>query len=309
MRIQFSSNSKYVNFAINEKKDQRTNGTFEQFTAKKERGITFVTFKKPLYVDYLYLSIFLGQDSKDKKLNNYVFKYMNAKQIEGFTEYKMKDNNPNIEMHKENNNLIVKFSQIDYKTNTQTDISILYTVKIVTNQDSVTDENANVIAITQSNITDKIIKHDDDSNQKQVTLTNVPDDIKYVQVIATITQGSIIEYVAYQAVNSTGGAIIDPNPVEVIIPPPTTDTPTTDTPTTDHPSDEPKNENAVLYVIIGVSAFLLVVVVVLIIVIVRYNSKNKDLLSQVNKISFVQSGATENKDDANLLLDNQNELD
>ena len=50
-------------------------------------------------------------------------------------------------------------------------------------------------------------------------------------------------------------------------------------------------------------------VIVLIIVIVRYNSKNKDLLSQVNKISFVQSEATENKDDANLLLDNQNELD
>jgi len=306
MRIQFSSNSKYVNFAINAKKDQRENGTFTGFTAKKDRGITFVTFEKPKNVDYLYLSVFLGQNSDNQKLNNYVFKYMNALKIEGFTEYTMKDNNPNIEIQKDNNNLNVKFSQIDYKSDDKTDISILYTVKIVTNQDSVTDENANVIAITQSNINDKIVKHDESSNQKQVTLTNVPNDIKYVQVIATITQGSIIEYVAYQAVNSTGGAIIDPNPVEVIMPPNPTDTPSTDPKTTDGTTSK---DNAGLYVIIGVSAFLLVVVVVLIIVIVRYNSKNKDLLSQVNKISFVQSGATENKDDANLLLDNQNELD
>lgn len=67
-------------------------------------------------------------------------------------------------------------------------------------------------------------------------------------------------------------------------------------------------EKTGLYVIIGVSCFLLVVVVALVIVIVMYNSKNKDLLTQVNKISFVQSGASA-KDDANLLLDNQNELE
>ena len=53
---------------------------------------------------------------------------------------------------------------------------------------------------------------------------------------------------------------------------------------------------------------MFVIVIVLVVAIVMYNSKNKDLLNQVNKISFVQSGAG-GKDDGNLLLDNQNELD
>ena len=319
MRIQFSCNSKYVNFAINKQKDKRENETFTEFTAIKERGIVFVTFKKPVNVDYLYLIVFLGQDSGNEKLNNYVFKYINADSIDGFFEYKIVNDNPQIEIQKNNNNLIVKFYPIYYKEsdksdkNTQTDTTISYTIKIVTTSDSVNNENANVIAITQSNINDKYIDSDYTLTQKQETLTNVPNDIKYVQIIATITQGSIIEYVAYQAVNSTGGSIVDPDPVEVIIPIKPTDTPTdtTEDPQTPKSSDESKKDdnNTGLYVIIGVSSFLLVVVVVLIIVIVRYNSKNKDLLSQVNKISFVQSEAAENKDDANLLLDNQNELD
>ena len=39
-----------------------------------------------------------------------------------------------------------------------------------------------------------------------------------------------------------------------------------------------------------------------------YNAKNKNLMDQVSKISFVKSGAKP-KEDVNLLLDNQNELE
>ena len=122
--------------------------------------------------------------------------------------------------------------------------------------------------------------------------------------MAALTRGSLIEYVTYQAVDSSGN-VIDPesNP-EPGIDPDITDAPKkTDKP----PEPENKNKKALIAIIV-VSCFLFVVVVVLIVVIVMYNSKNKDLLTQVNKISFVQSGASA-KDDANLLLDNQNELD
>ena len=59
-----------------------------------------------------------------------------------------------------------------------------------------------------------------------------------------------------------------------------------------------------LYVSIGVGSFLLVVAVVLVIFIFVYNKRNKELVDQVNKISFVESGAKERGDDGNLLLDN-----
>ena len=62
-----------------------------------------------------------------------------------------------------------------------------------------------------------------------------------------------------------------------------------------------------LIIVIIISCVLLVIVIVLVIVILTFNSKNKDLMDQVNKISFVQSGAKP-KEDTNLLLDNENEL-
>ena len=47
--------------------------------------------------------------------------------------------------------------------------------------------------------------------------------------------------------------------------------------------------------------------VVLIIIIVMYNLKTKDLLKQVNKISFADDPNKKNKSE-NLLLDEQNEM-
>ncbi|MBR3617360.1 MAG: hypothetical protein IKN46_01655, partial [Acholeplasmatales bacterium] len=224
MRIQFSCNSKYVNFAINVNKYQRVNSTFEEFTAKKERGIIFVTFKKPEYIDYIYLCVFLGQepDHDIDKLNNYVFKYMNAISPDGFFEYKILYNDPSITLTSSNNNLKIGFNPIAHNYNdsgtSYIDTSIIYTAEIVTNQGSVNDENANIISIIESNLMAKQIKHD---NLEKVEIDfNLDDakDIKYIQVIATITQGSIIEYVAYQAVDGQGKAIEDPAPVEVIEP-------------------------------------------------------------------------------------------
>ena len=59
---------------------------------------------------------------------------------------------------------------------------------------------------------------------------------------------------------------------------------------------------------IAVGGTLLVIAIVLVIFIFIYKKRNKDLVDQVNKISFVQSGADtkekdKNKDDGNLLLD------
>ena len=74
--------------------------------------------------------------------------------------------------------------------------------------------------------------------------------------------------------------------------------------------DEPEKEkdNTLLYVSIAVGGTLFVVALILVVFIFIYKKKNKDLVEQVNKISFVQSGAEtkekeKGKDDGNLLLD------
>ena len=74
--------------------------------------------------------------------------------------------------------------------------------------------------------------------------------------------------------------------------------------------DEPEKEknNTLLYVSIAVGGTLFVVALILVVFIFIYKKKNKDLVEQVNKISFVRSGAEtkekeKGKDDGNLLLD------
>ena len=296
IRVQFSANSDYVNFSLSKEKGSKTNG-FSNIDQSVGRGIKFATLERTTNLEYFYLNVFWNGTQTDTKLGNYVFKYINSNNRDGFFEFKILGNNDTIELEKDSDSsqkLKVKFYPIDFTYDPSSDIdtNIIYTIKYVKKEELVPNENVNTIAMTESKGIAKIFKHVD-SNQIETELTDVSGDIGYVQVIATITQGSIIEYVAYSSTNKV-----------------TIKQKSNDENKPESTDGEKNGDNAGLYVIIGVSAFLLVVVVVLIIVIVRYNSKNKDLLSQVNKISFVQSGATENnKDDANLLLDNQNELD
>ena len=254
------------------------------------------TFLKPKDVDYLYLNIFLGQDSKDEALNNYVFKYINANKSEDFHEYKIENDDPKIAVtSSDNNKYKVSFNPIKGNNN----MEIEYLAKFAF-ESGIKDENANMISITESNSAAQLCTLDENSNKVICEILGVSGTIKYIQAIAKIKEGSIIEYVAYQGTDIKGNDVIDPKPVEIIDPNPEP-----------NPTDNSKSKNdekTGIYVIIGVSAFLVIVVIILVIVIVMYNSKNKDLLDQVNKISFIQSGAT-GKDDTNLLLDNQNELD
>ena len=322
VRVQFSGNSEYVDFTISQEKGVKNNATFNDTTIKRQRGITFVTFKRPEDAEFLYLNVFLNDSLGHKKLNNYVFKYINALEKESFKEFKIMYNNPRINVQNINGTIKVLFSPIDYVPNPEEkiDTTILYSVKLAANNTYVQGERTDLIAITESPSVAKQYKHISTDNRTVEIISDIGDNTyKYAQIIAAITHGSFIEYVTYQAVDDEGN-VIEPesNPEPGEDPDDTskesddnTDT-TTDGQRTDKPAPAPapatdKNKKALIAIIV-VSCFLFVVVVVLVVVIVMYNSKNKDLLTQVNKISFVQSGASA-KDDANLLLDNQNELD
>ena len=119
-----------------------------------------------------------------------------------------------------------------------------------------------------------------------VEFQNAP-KYKYAQVIATITSGSVIEYLTYQASdNETIVSTPEVNPEE---------------------DNNGNKKNTTLYIIIGISSLLVIVVVVLVVVVVKYQKNNKDLLNQVNKISFAQSGSNSNeKNNDNLLLKEDN---
>ena len=66
MRIQFSSNNKNINFAINTESNKKENMTLNNKETKRENGIIYITFRKPEKYRYLYLNVFLKGEVKNK---------------------------------------------------------------------------------------------------------------------------------------------------------------------------------------------------------------------------------------------------
>ena len=278
MRIQFASNSENVVYNINDKKDNK-DATYElnKREIKIERGKTFITFEKPKDKKYLYLHVFTKKDA-DTRLNNYVFKYMNADKRESFFEYPIKKSSK-IKASLKDDILKVKFNKIEKQ-----DVFVTYSLKVATKWDKSKDESSKTIAFTES--ISSVVQVQNPSDKDEITITM--DDFSksnfdYLEVIAQIKDGPIIEYVAYEPTKDIDNQDIDKD---------------------DEDNDD---DNALITVVSIVGAFIFLIVVVLIIIIVMYNLKTKDLLKQVNKISFADDPNKKSKTE-NLLLDDQNEM-
>ena len=278
MRIQFSTNSENVKYSINKLPHSKEEDKEIVKEIKEERGKTFITFEKP-NAEYIYLHVFLNENIKNKKIasNNYAFKYINSDSKEKFYEYKIKGGVSKPTFKDEEKEYTVVFNKIEEKEN----IDVIYSLKGVEPK-NYKNENFKTIALTESyaNVTQK----KNPAEKDQVTLSLAKTDGRefgYLQVIAQIRDGPITEYVAY-------------------------DTITLKVNSNEENNDKSNKNLSIIFIVIGVVLF--VVIIILVIIIFTFNAKNKDLMDQVNKISFVQSGAKPN-DDVNLLLDNQNELE
>ena len=291
MRIQFSTNSKYINFSINEEKGNKVNATYE-FDRKVETGKVFVTFKKP-NKDFIYLNVFLDENPVNiSKSNNYVFKYINSGDIQYFIEYPINNNNAKIDVNisgtSDNIKLNVAFNKIIKKD----DVYVVYSLKVVQKSEISKEELNNVIAMSCSQaLVKQIINPNGD--KISMDIENIGKDKYYIQVIAQIRDGPIIEYVAYEPYYLSDNYIPKEN-----------DNPQPD----EKPPKNNKNNNnnkTLIWIIAGVGGGLLLILVVLVIIVVFYHCKSKDLLEQVNKISFAQDDKKDKNE--NLLLD-ENEL-
>ena len=287
MRIQFSANSKNVNFAINDDKDKKTNSTYN-FTSKVERGKVFVTFKKPENKEYIYLNVLLKDDSKntDYRLNNYVFKYMNSNSRDNFIEYPILNNNPNItkivnktEEHK--CDIEVKFNRIN-----KDNINIIYSLKVGKIWEHSSEELNPTIAL--SDIDSKVVQsHNPKGDEITMKINNIKDNYSYLEIIAQIIDGPIIEYVAYEPIYNDITAIDDNNKDN------------------NNKNNSNKSNNTQMWIIITLSSIIgivLIALISLIVVVCVYHRKNRDLLKNVNTVSFVEKYIKENVN-VNLLYD------
>ena len=279
-RIQFAANSKNVNFAINNEKGKKENSTLSDLKTKTERGKLFLTFKKPS-LDFIYLNVFLNDkvSNQDKRLNNYVFKYVNARNISNLAEYPILNNNAAIEgtMTKDKKSVEVKFNRIN-----KDNIDVVYTLKYAKKSELSKEEIGSTIAISESPSYVTQV-HNPKGDKITLKMNNIDGEYAYVEVFALIKDGPVVEYVAYEPNKSL--KITDKS--------------------SETNSDDDENNNKTLIIVIScVGGGVLLLLIILIVIVVLYNSKTKDLLENVNKISFADGDDKKDKNE-NLLLDNE----
>ena len=206
IRIQIAFNSDEFDFTINNLPGIKQNMTFEYWRANKERGKIIVIFKRKENENGLFLSIFRKQGStRDERLANYVFKYINAKAKTDFFDYKTLSNNLSCTYSPDGYDLIKVRCVMNQIHVDKGEADIIYSLKIVSANNYLKGEEANTIAVTESEshiayIRNPIPGADNDPDKIEISANSSFSNLGYITVIAQIQQNNIIEYSAYNAI-------------------------------------------------------------------------------------------------------------
>ena len=309
IRIQIAFNSDEFDFTINNLPGLKQNMTFDYMRASKERGKIIYTFKRHENDNGLFLNIFRKENStRDERLSNYVFKYINGKAETDFYDYKTMSNELNCTSSKGEyglNKIRCTLNQIHADIG---EADITYFLKVVRTNNYLKGEEMNTIAVTESESQISYLRNpvpgaDGDSDKIEIQISCSFSSWGYINVIAQIQQNNIIEYSAYNGILELKPEPIDPTDSSGH------NTDKTDADTTDNNPTDPnkgdKNEESDNTVLFGVMGGILGAIAIgLVVVIVVFQLKNKKLLDQVKHVSFQKTNATV---DPNLLLQRPSE--
>ena len=120
---------------------------------------------------------------------------------------------------------------------------------------------------------------------------DITNKISYIQIIVQVKQDETVEYLSYDIQNKfTIKQQDEQNKKEK---------------EKEENNSGGKNGAVIAFIIIG--SILFIVVVILVLIVIMFNQKNKNLLDQVNQVSFAESGVKEVKEDDDLLLNGRDD--
>ena len=271
LRIEFSSSSNSVKFVLSSNPNSEQNDKFKKIFIKEESGKKLLTCKLDEKISSIYLIIFSNVTNLNKKLDYFVFKYLYAEKEEDFVSYFNQDKS-NITLERHHSNYRIMFYPI-----TRHDVS--YYIKAIYKNDFIKDENVNSIAISESKGKYLYINSPHYVENKRLTFDlKVNKEILYIKVLAIINLLNERMFYLY-------------TPYEI---------------KSESESDKSTYKTGV-YIAISIACFLSIVVVFLILFIFFYNKKHKNLLGEVNRISFEESDGQKSEDLS--MLSDVNELE
>ena len=205
MRIFLSSNSLNIYFKINQKPEISDNIIFNEFNNVTINGLSIITFNcEPEKYNFIYLITHHNDKTKtrNEKLNNYVFKYVNSENINDFKSYHLQKSkiDLNIEDNNDKFNYIFSLEPIIGYQN----LNISYFIKFVLKSDYIKGEYNNSIALTESKNYIQYYNNDNIellNNKIILKLIKANEiDYRYIQIIAKIKDKNNIEFISYESI-------------------------------------------------------------------------------------------------------------
>ena len=276
MKIEIAFNSNYLDFAVSSA-ISRTNNSLYIVNTTNARGKILLTVKPPTINQFIVLNIFRRDRFSDHSniLDNYVFKYLNIKNDEEYIDYKILNDDGNLEISEsqsDNETIITcTFNKLDIQKG---QANVTYFFKVVENETYNLEEAYETIAVMESPFYAVYKRNPEDSNGK-ITLTAKGNLANWVilQVVAQIQKDTMLEYVTYNGKYNLRPPI-------------------------NNGSGDDAGMKTSTFLIIGGCLLLLIIGLVVVVFIIQ--QRNKSLLKQVKHVSFQQKeGASA---DPNLLL-------
>ena len=304
MSVQYEANSDLVQFALSTNSESKKNDNFKNLKIRKFGGTKVLTmlldensFPKD---ESIYFIVYTNENKLNPQLSNFLFKYKSSSEEQTFTPMLSKKES------------IISFKKLDEEKLRISFYSMpqrytSYYIKAYYEDGYIKGEKMHTIAITESPGEFKIINDPDGDGIISYDITPKK-NISFIKIMARSNVDTDMRFYLYTPVLANNTAIPDPEEKE------SDDGGQSDGNNSDggkgsddgngkkEGDGDDKNKDIILYVSIGVGSLFIVIIVILIVFVSIYKKKNNDLAKQVNKISFVQSGAQERESGDDLLL-------
>ena len=260
MRVQISFISDSLDYIIGQDEESTSNITFTK--TERINGKRIVTLDVPTNNEYLYLIIYIKDDSlgKDQRLNNYCFKYLNANSASDFKEYKIIGGDNNVVFSETTNSNVTKINAKFKGIENGDNFDITYYLKVVPNETHAYRESYDTIAVSESPSSFVSIKNPKPNDNIELEIDNVNAQWVYLEVIAAIRDGENVEYECYKGKYTLRPYVPDGG------------------------SSGSGGVNTVVFLVVG--GILLLLVIGLIVAVIVFKTQNTALLNQVKHVSF-----------------------
>jgi len=287
MKIEYTANSKFTQFALSNNPGNTSNDDYKDLEINEYGGVSILT----MYLDdntfpkneEIYFTVFTTVNLKPE-LSHFSFQYFSSN-IKPSIPQILSKNDSMIKV-----NAVGKDYKITFKKYPIEDTS--YYIKAYYQDGFNKEEKIDTIAISESpGEIFQINEPNLDQDGNIIFDMSTYKGISYIKVMALIKTIGYKEFYLYTPEFVNTQNIPEPD-----------STSNKDDGNNGSSGDNKKDKDLILYISIGVGSAFVIIIIILIVFVTLYKKKNNDLAKQVNKISFVQSGAQERESGDDLLL-------